>query len=348
MMKKYNMKRFNIKNYLVFGSILLITSFMFASQVLAQDSVDIIYETDPLFSDLNIMPGDESVKWVKVGNNLSEDLLVSVLVNSYEDDDNLGSQMRMMISENGSRIYESSLADFLSAEKIDLSKVSAEKEKYYTFKVDFLNSTGNDYQGKSPMFDLSVVGEGENSGTSQSVSSSGSRSSLFIEPEQVPLVKGEEGFPELFINKESSVSLVNSGGQIEYTINIENRGNIAAYEAILEDDLPDGFTFSSTGLNKKIWNLGNIYPDEYKTITYLADVNEDLDSGIYSNSASLYASNHDKIDTSVSVEVEKENVKVLGIEYELPASGFSIKEFVFLLSFLFFSLLSLFIYSKEV
>lgn len=341
MMKKYSMGLLSIKNYLVFGSILLMTSFLFSNQALAQGSVDIIYEADPLFSDLNILPGDESIKWVDVKNGRDEDLSVRVVVDSFEDDDSLGSQMEISIYSGSEIFYSDTLKNFFSNGEVDLLSIPKETEKQYDFKINFLNTTGNDYQGKSLNFNISIAVEGEESGSSEPISSSGSRSGLFVKPE-APIVKGEEGFPELFIDKESSSPFVYSGGQVEYTINIENRGNLAAYDAILNDNLPNGFSFTSTGQNEKTWKLGNISPNEHKTITYLVDVGKEVESGAYNNFASLYAANHDKINASKSIEVEKENVKVLGIEYELPATGFSVREFVLLLSVLFGLILSIF------
>ena len=254
MMMKYNMKYLKIKNYLIFSFIFLMSSFLFGNQVLAE-GVIINYETDPLFSDLNILPGDKSVKWVNVDNGLDEDLLVRVVVDSYEDLDSLGSQMGISITSGLEIFYNGALKDFFDDGGADLLSISPKSVKQYDFKINFFNATGNEYQGKSLEFDISITVTGEKSGTSQSVSTSGSRSSSFIEPRMVPIVKGEDGFPELFISKESSLKLMNSGGQIEYTVNIENRGNLAAYDAVLKDDLPDGFYFSSTGENEKTWNL---------------------------------------------------------------------------------------------
>lgn len=319
---------------------------MFSQQVLAQSGgVEIIFESKPLFSDLNILPGDESTKWVSVKNNEAEDLNVKVEVDSYWDDDSLAKQMRIVINSGVDIYYDETLEQFFSDGEASLSSVLAGSKKVYDSTISFLDATGNDYQGKSLEFNISISAVSE-SGETQKVSSTGSRGTLFTQKEDLPLVLGEEGEPELLIEKKSSIYLVESGDQVEYTINIENIGNLAAYGVILNDTLPEGFSFSSTGSNEKVWNLGNVYTDEFKTITYLVDVSDGVSAGIYTNVASVLASNHEKIETSSNVEVELENVKVLGIEYELPATGFRFSEFLILIS-AFFTFYFLAIYFKR-
>lgn len=338
MKKKNNMKMLNIKNYFLAGFILVMFSFLFANNTFAESMVNITYETDPLFSDLNILPGDESVKWVKVQNGLDENLIINVVVDSYDDSDTLASQMSISIDSGTTNYYNDDLDNFFTDGGAHLLSLSPGELKQYDFTIKFQDITGNFYQGKSLSFNISIGVVGEDSDSSQDIASSGGRTGTYIAEKEEPIVKGKEGFPQLSIKKESSRDLFNPGEQVEYTLNIENQGNLTAVNVILNDRLPNGFSFVSNGSDKKTWNLGDINAGEYRTISYLVNISGDIPDGRYVNFASIIARNNERMEASDSVEVEK--VNVLGVEYELPASGFSVREFVFLFSLFVFSIVS--------
>lgn len=140
-------------------------------------------------------------------------------------------------------------------------------------------------------------------------------------------VLGEEGAPSLAINKEINVHFANPGDIVTYKVNITNNGNLTAYNAVLTDTLPAGFTFSDDGSAIKTWALGDIEPGQTKNLEYNAAIGGSVASGIYANIAQVSADNYDPARDSTDLEVKK--VEVLGVE--LYGTGFSIKEFIILI-----------------
>lgn len=84
-------------------------------------------------------------------------------------------------------------------------------------------------------------------------------------------------------------------GQKIYNITVENNGNSTASNVVLTDTLPEGFVFPESGENKKEWLLGDIEPGEYKSISYMVEAGNDLDSGIYENNIEVKAMNHEPV-----------------------------------------------------
>lgn len=142
-----------------------------------------------------------------------------------------------------------------------------------------------------------------------------------------PIILGEEGAPNLTIDKETDMYFANPGDIIAYKIHITNNGNLTAYNATLTDTLPAGFTFSGSGDTAKTWPLGDIEPGQTKNIEYNVAVSGSAAAGIYANLARAAADNHGPITDSTDLEVRK--VEILGIE--LAPTGFSAKEFMVLI-----------------
>ena len=424
-------------------SLLFLGMFMFASQAKAQSAIEIEFQTTPLFEALNILPGDDTTKWVRVKNNSSEEQSVAVSVDYYEDDDSLGSQMKIVISESGSPLYEGSLSDFFIGGEEFLSSISVGVEKYYDFTVSFLSEADNNYQGKSLIFNISVgVQARESIGGEDDGSSGGSGGgyiydNLIITNEGVTVnnetatiswltnknatsrviydtvshpdisgevpnyygyaystiedstkvtghsmtildlipntqyffrpiskaspekygkelsftttdsiekvfVLGEEGAPQLEVDLSCDKTIVVGGDEVICKIKVENNGSLTAYNVVLDDRLSDGLEFIGE-TSDRTWRLGHIDAGEFSSVEYLVLVDENINSGIYSNIAYVDADNSDEIITQIDLEVE--SVFVLGIE--LPATGFSVKEFAFLLSLLFTLIFSFIFFRKK-
>lgn len=137
-------------------SFLFLGMFIFVPSVKAENLVDVEFEATPLFKDLNILPGDEVSKWVKVKNNSGEDQFVAVSVSSYTDNDNLGNQMNLVVSDGVSVLYSDTLTNFFNGGEQFLSIISNEVKKQYNFKISYLSDTDNDYQGKSLVFNIQI------------------------------------------------------------------------------------------------------------------------------------------------------------------------------------------------
>ncbi|MDZ7798185.1 MAG: SdrD B-like domain-containing protein [Patescibacteria group bacterium] len=136
--------------------------------------------------------------------------------------------------------------------------------------------------------------------------------------EETTIVSG----PILGIEKSVDLTFANPGNVATYTVNISNTGNETAYNVILEDTLPDGFTFVSTGLATHTWELGDLTPGENFNLNYQVAVGK-VEAGFYDNLAETWADNHEKIDDSVTLEVRipavlsEEAKPVLNIEKEV-------------------------------
>jgi len=146
-------------------------------------------------------------------------------------------------------------------------------------------------------------------------------------PTDCIVVKGEEGKPVLVIKKENARGFANPGDKgVEYIVTVKNTGNLTAFDAKLNDVLPEGLTYSDDGKNKHDWSLGDIAPGETKAITYKVDVSPKAEYKNYVNVATASASNYPEISSKADLKVVE--IKVLA------ETGFSIGEFIFLTSVL--------------
>ena len=134
------------------------------------------------------------------------------------------------------------------------------------------------------------------------------------------IVLGEEGAPELTISKTVNADFANPGDIVIYEVKIANIGNMAAYNAALIDTLPTEFIFVDGGSNSKIWQIGDIEPNQTKVVEYEALISEIATTGTYANVAQISADNCGLISSSVNVSIE------------LAPTGFSVKEFMILIS----------------
>ncbi len=143
-----------------------------------------------------------------------------------------------------------------------------------------------------------------------------------------PIVLGEEGEPMLSIDKTVNMKFANPGDEIEYKVVVANNGNLTAFDAVLDDTLPDGFTFSDDGAATRTVNVGDIKSGEIKTFNFAVTIGDNVAPGNYTNIATVSASNHDPVSDSADIEVRA--IEVLGVE--LAETGFSVKEFVLLVA----------------
>jgi len=93
--------------------------------------------------------------------------------------------------------------------------------------------------------------------------------------------------PKLTIEKSVTEEFANPGSTINYTIVIKNTGSAVAYNIVLTDTLPDGLTYTDTGLSTREWDLGTLGSGAEETTTYQVDVDEDVEEGDYLNTAEV-------------------------------------------------------------
>jgi len=116
-----------------------------------------------IFDVSNMAPGDVEEHTVEVTNEGTSDAQVAVKGVKEQETGNLGNVLEITISENGTVLYgpvtlTQFFADSSTENGIELSEIEDGGTANYTFRVEFLSSAGNEYQGKTIVFD-SVIGE---------------------------------------------------------------------------------------------------------------------------------------------------------------------------------------------
>jgi len=122
------------------------------------------------------------------------------------------------------------------------------------------------------------------------------------------IVKGEDVFPELVIEKTADKTSINPGTYVTYEIEVKNVGEAPAVNVIVEDILPEGFVLSEGFLSWAIPLLEE--GDSWKeSLTVYIEAN--TENGNYNNVAIASAENH---------EDEVKDTHVLGVGV-LPHTG---------------------------
>ena len=133
-----------------------------AGQTLPRLVVD--FDPDPLFGAENFLPADVAEGTVTVTNNSDEEQDVLIEAINAIDDERLGDELVLTISEGANILYSESdgtFGDFLRAGELPLSALPAGEQKIYLFEVEFTEeSTGP--QGAFIGFDICIGFEDEN------------------------------------------------------------------------------------------------------------------------------------------------------------------------------------------
>lgn len=142
-------------------SFILAAGLFFAGSALAGTGLSVEFQSQPLFSDANFMPGNTVTRWVKVTNNTAETKPVATQAINYSGDD-LSRSLNIVIREKGGiDLYSKSLLDFYNGGEIYLSNIGPGISKEYEFEISFLKDAGNNWQGKSTSFDIGVGFQGQ-------------------------------------------------------------------------------------------------------------------------------------------------------------------------------------------
>ena len=120
-----------------------------------EDNLKVVFEQDPLFGEVNILPGDGVTKTVTVTNNSgnSQDIIVDTI---NEVDSGLGEALNLVIFEGGSELYNNTLANFLTSGVVSLSNLNNNNTTVYSFTVSFDSEADNSLQEGNLGFDLCV------------------------------------------------------------------------------------------------------------------------------------------------------------------------------------------------
>lgn len=142
----------NMKQFLT----LFVLSLAFLMPAPAFAALDVVFESTPLFTVSDFVPGDTEEGDITISNTGSDSEEAYTEAVNISDPDGLGSQMRLRVLEGTTVLYDDVFSTFLASGKVALSTISGASASTYTFEVSFISSTDDTYQGKSLGFDLCV------------------------------------------------------------------------------------------------------------------------------------------------------------------------------------------------
>lgn len=154
-----------MKNKMLQKYILSIAAMIFALPfvVSAQEPprLDVVFTPDPLFSETSVLPGDTVSGTVLVTNNSGENQTVITEAINVSDSSLLSDEMHLTITDDDANtLYDSgngTFHDFLTGGAHTLTDPLGDGDSVlYTFEVEFLAATGNEFQETELEFDLCV------------------------------------------------------------------------------------------------------------------------------------------------------------------------------------------------
>lgn len=190
-MNKTIMNNFIIK---YFTSVFVLASVAMSGTVYAQEALSVEFERQPLFSEAQILPGDEVTRFIKVSNNSgTEQAVLLEAINTF-DDEGLGSKMNLLVRRSGEPLYQATLAEFFEAGAIELDTLSDGDMAQYDLTVSLVNDGANQYQGASLGFDILIgFSGGQLVGSNTAGGSGGGYSGLQISNEAIVSVNSQLG-----------------------------------------------------------------------------------------------------------------------------------------------------------
>lgn len=283
---------------------------------------------DPLFYETNMLPGDTVTKTLTVINQ-DETQACDLKVNAYNDrrdptGTNFPSKLFSVITKDGSPFLSNTIQAIYTQQQIDLSTIPAGSNAVYDWTVTFDPNSDNYYQRNETIFDFDVI-----------------------------FSCGSEQVARLLLTKTNNrLGLDNSpGDEVRYTLEVTAVTDVR--QVRVTDLPPQGFVYrpgSWTGVagepsyhSPGVWQLGDMAAGEVTTLTYLTDISNEQDPGVYPDLAwanGLDADNNEvyaNVDSGFFVGTDVRVVKpitasatysvnagtVLGLTTELPATGAS-------------------------
>ena len=161
------MKLFNTNKFgkIVIIAIIAIEMSLAGPSYAATEDLVVDFESTPLFSEANFLPGNTVTRTVGVTNNAgsSKDIIVEAI--NVTDPDDFASALNLVITEGDGELYNDTLADFFDAGEVDLSSVAGSGgSATYDFSVSFVSGSGNSYQENDLGFDIVIGFAGDGGG----------------------------------------------------------------------------------------------------------------------------------------------------------------------------------------
>lgn len=259
----------------------------------------VVWQTDPLFDESNILPGFTQTKTVNVANGAPTTRPVGVKGIFVSDTDNLDSVLNIEIKEGATTLYSDTLEQFFldsgGLDGIPLSTLGSGANTDYDFTVTFDENAGNAFQNQTIVFNLEIgisfelpsecenINFGSNSpifGTAGNDNINGSvQNDLIITFEGVDRVSSGVG---------NDCVITTGGGNDKVSSGV---GNDVVFTADGNDDISAGtgndIIFAGSGNNKVSGGVGD---DQVTT----GSGNDDISLGVGNDSASSGGGN-DKV-----------------------------------------------------
>ncbi|MBU0963771.1 signal peptidase I [Patescibacteria group bacterium] len=160
-------KIFNIlkRKYKIFLLLLTITVGLIiapSTYAITKDSGDLTikYPEEPIFNEINIAPGYFASKSFSVTNNADSEKFLGIKFRSGSAQQ-LDEVLHFSIQKNNKTIFGGSndkktLSNLVSKNEISIDTLRAEEDTNYSITAELLPSIGNEYQGKTSIFDMQV------------------------------------------------------------------------------------------------------------------------------------------------------------------------------------------------
>jgi len=117
--------------------------------------------TCPIFGVVNFAPGGTATGWAKVTNGSDVTKKVVIKAINETDSGNLSSKINLVIKEGDEIRYSDTFTNFFADEEIFLSSLASGIQTQYDLTATFNFEAGDDFQGKSLGFDISIGFQGE-------------------------------------------------------------------------------------------------------------------------------------------------------------------------------------------
>ena len=154
---------------------------IFPAIVLAdEDDLVVEFESTPLFSEANFLPGNTITRTVEVTNNTegAKDIIAEAI--NVSDPDDFSEVLGLVITEDENELYNDTLANFFEEGEANLSSITGlGGSAIYNFSISFLPDSGNGYQENELGFDILVGFRGEGGNEDGGDDGSGSAAAAF-------------------------------------------------------------------------------------------------------------------------------------------------------------------------
>jgi hypothetical protein len=154
-----------IAKTILISAIMILGAIVPATFTLANGLLNIVFEQQPLFQEVNFLPSESVTRWIEVENKSSETQSIGVEVINYSScrSNCFSDQLNLTIGDGSINFYTSSLTNFFKAGEIKLSDLAVSEKIKYFFTVTFLSESGNEYQEKEVSFDFNIGALGKES-----------------------------------------------------------------------------------------------------------------------------------------------------------------------------------------